>query len=217
VFSPVNFIEDKNGVDFYINDFNKYLAFDGWQVIRENKNIAIKKFVENKPVQQCVIETDKEDTFLKKEFKEIPLEKLKLESALIIILKLRLDEIHNCIKNKIPLAAIFLIGSTLEGILLGYANKYPKNYNMAKSAPRDELDKVKSFHEWTLNDLINVAHEVNHLDLDVKKFSHVLRDFRNYIHPYAQLSSNFNPTEHTVNICWQVLKASIFQLSEIKF
>ncbi len=47
----------------------------------------------------------------------------------------------------------------------------------------------------------------------VKKFSHSLRDFRNYIHPYEQVSSRFNPDEHTARISWQVLKAALFQLS----
>lgn len=41
-----------------------------------------------------------------------------------------------------------------------------------------------------------------------------LRDFRNYIHPYEQVSFRFNPDEHTAKILWQILKAALFQLSE---
>lgn len=41
----------------------------------------------------------------------------------------------------------------------------------------------------------------------------MLRDFRNYIHPYEQWSSGFNPDEHTALISWQVLKAAIHDLS----
>lgn len=55
-----------------------------------------------------------------------------------------------------------------------------------------------------LRDLINE---------EVRKFSHSLRDFRNYIHPYQQLSSQFSPDKHTAQISVQVLKAAIFQLS----
>ena len=51
------------------------------------------------------------------------------------------------------------------------------------------------------------------LKLDVKKFSHELRDFRNYIHPYEQLASKFTPDKHTAEICLQVLKAAIADLS----
>ncbi|MDD2889340.1 MAG: hypothetical protein PHE49_01700 [bacterium] len=61
--------------------------------------------------------------------------------------------------------------------------------------------------------IIDVAHSLDLIDEDVKKFSHTLRDFRNYIHPHLQMSSSFNPNEHTAKICWQVLQASIYQLS----
>ena len=68
--------------------------------------------------------------------------------------------------------------------------------------------------DWTLASLIDVAHEVGLLDLDVKKFSHVLRDFRNFIHPYEQLGQRFSPTQQTINISWQVFKAAFDQLSD---
>ena len=48
---------------------------------------------------------------------------------------------------------------------------------------------------------------------DVKKFSHSLRDFRNYIHPFEQLCSRFIPDEHTAKICLQVFQAAIYQIS----
>jgi hypothetical protein len=40
----------------------------------------------------------------------------------------------------------------------------------------------------------------------------VLRGFRNYIHPYQQMSENFSPNEQTVDICWQVFRAAYSQL-----
>jgi hypothetical protein len=42
-----------------------------------------------------------------------------------------------------------------------------------------------------------------------------MRDFRNYIHPYQQLSSNFDPDEHTAKMCLQVLNAVISDLIKI--
>ena len=41
-----------------------------------------------------------------------------------------------------------------------------------------------------------------------KKFSHSLRDFRNYVHPYEQVVSSFTPDEHTAKVCFQALKAA---------
>jgi hypothetical protein len=48
----------------------------------------------------------------------------------------------------------------------------------------------------------------------VKKYSHSLRDFRNYIHPYEQLSSRFDPDIKTAKISFQVLKAAIADLEK---
>ncbi|MFC2113580.1 hypothetical protein ACFLTA_09960 [Bacteroidota bacterium] len=115
-----------------------------------------------------------------------------------------------------PLAAIFLSGSTLEGVILGVASQSPKVFNQAESSPKDKTGKVKSLSNWTLSNLIDVACEIGLLKEDVRKFSHSLRDFRNYIHPFQQVSSRFNPDEHTAKICWQVLKTAIFQITNNK-
>ena len=68
---------------------------------------------------------------------------------------------------------------------------------------------MKQFQDWTLSEFITVAHEIGLLKPDVQKFSHGLRDFRNYIHPYQQMASGFKPDEHTAKLCFQVLKAAL--------
>ena len=155
-----------------------------------------------------------EDEFISKEFGAVSIEKLGLDSVITCILKQRLDEIRRCLTSRAPLAAIFLCGSTLEGILLGIACARPREFNQSALSPKDKLGKVKPFQDWTLSEFINVARDLNLVGEDVKKFSHALRDFRNYIHPYQQMSSNFNPDGHTAKICWQVLQAAITQLSK---
>jgi len=155
-----------------------------------------------------------EDEFLKKDFDEVSISSLKLDGTITIILEQRLGEINKCLNSKAALATIFLCGSTLEGILLGVALNNTKEFNMATSSPKDKNGKVLQFHDWTLNNLIDVAKEIGFLNEDVKKFSHALRDFRNYIHPYEQASQQFNPDEHTAKLCWQVLKVAIFQIAK---
>lgn len=213
LFAPVNFIGRYAELDNLIKDFNQYLAFDGWQVNRNGTEINFSKAGK---IDFEVKPEIKEDDFLQKEFSEISLDDLGLDSIITEVLKLRFEEIKICLNNKAPLSVIFLSGSTLEGILLGIASKYPKNFNQAKSAPKDKEGKIKQFHEWTLSNYIDTAHELDLLKEDVKKFSHSLRDFRNYIHPYEQVSSRFNPDEHTAKICWQVLKVAIYQLTKNK-
>lgn len=210
LFSPVNFIGRFSELDGFIRDFNQYLAFDGWQVLRNEKEITFCKAGKINFEEKYI---DKEADFLQMEFSDISLEKLGLDNFITETINFRFEEIKKCLMAKAPMAVIFLSGSSLEGILLGIASKYPREFNLSKSSPKDKEGKVKPFHEWTLSNFIDVAFEVGLLKEDVKKFSHSLRDFRNYIHPYEQLSSRFNPDEHSAKICWQVLKAAIFQLT----
>src|SRR5574343_265051 len=134
-----------------------------------------------------------EDEFLSQDIKSVGIDKLKLYVVITLILKQLIDEIRKCLSSKASLAVIFLCGSTLEGILLGIASTNTKEFNQAVSSPKDKTGKVKHFSEWSLADFINVARELDFLGEDVKKFSHAMRDFRNYIHPYQQMSSNFTP------------------------
>jgi hypothetical protein len=211
VFAPVNFIGRFDELDKYINDFNQFIAFDNWKVVREEKEIV---FVKADKINFETKTEIKEDDFINREFGEISIDKLGLDSIVSESLNLRFDEIKKGINSIAPLSVIFLSGSSLEGILLGFASKFPKEFNQANSAPKDKEGKVKSFHEWTLSNFIDTATDIGLLKEDVKKFSHVLRDFRNYIHPYEQISKNFNPDIHTAKLCWQVLKVAVIQLSK---
>lgn len=56
----------------------------------------------------------------------------------------------------------------MEGILLDIAGKNIKQFNAAKSAPKTKEDKVKSLPDWSLENLINTAHELNFLSLNIK-------------------------------------------------
>lgn len=61
--------------------------------------------------------------------------------------------------------------------------------------------------------MIDVAYELGFIERDIKEFSHVLKNFRNYIHPRQQALSGFNPDKHTAEISWKVLQATIASLS----
>ena len=214
LFAPINYIGRYDNLDSFIKDFNQYLAFDKWQVVRNNAEITFKRADKIKIDNTETKAELREDDFLKREFEEINLDKIGLDGTITDVLNLRFDEIKKCLNSDAPLSVIFLCGSTLEGILLGIALGKPKEFNTASSAPKDKDGKVKKLYDWTLNNLIDTAYELGLIKEDVKKFSHSLRDFRNYIHPYEQLSSGFNPDKHTAKISWQVLKAAIYQLGK---
>lgn len=152
--------------------------------------------------------------FLNREFKEISLYKLNIDSTVTEILNKRLIEINKSIIHDAPLSVIIMCGSVLEGILLGVASSKMREFNQSTASPKNkDTGKVLPFYDWTLSNFIDVAHNIGILGLDVKKYSHSLRDFRNYIHPYQQMSSGFNPDLDTAKISWQVLKAGITDLT----
>ena len=212
LFAPISFIETPEKLDSCISEFNKYLAFDKWKVVRSHAEISFQKldkveFTESK-------ESKDEEGFLSQEFSNLNLSNLQLDHSITSVLEYRVKEIESCFSSNAPLSVILLAGSTLEGILLGIATRSPRAFNCAKSAPKNKEQKVKQFHEWSLSNFIDVSKEVNLLHHDVHKFSHALRDFRNYIHPFEQMSTGFNPTMHTAKICLQVLKVAIHQINE---
>lgn len=128
------------------------------------------------------------------------------------ILKSRWDEIQKCIDANAHLAAVILMGSLLEGILLGVFQKNMIEANKAKGAPKDKNGKTKQFADWKLAEMIDVAHQIGWIDIDVKKFSHSLREFRNLIHPYEQMIHKVNPNKDTTHISWLVVQAAINDL-----
>lgn len=212
LFSPIEFIDDPQKLDAHMTELNKYLTFDKWRVVRDNTDISFQKTdkIEFSPSKS----KNDEEGFLNQEFNDLDLKNLQLDHSMTSVLEYRIQEIESCFSANAPLSVILLAGSTLEGILLGIATRNPRLYNCATSAPKNKEKKVKPFHEWSLANLIDVSREIGLIHQDVQKFSHALRDFRNYIHPFEQMSSGFNPTMHTAKICLQVLKVAIHQINE---
>lgn len=215
VFAPIDFIGRITELDSLIVEFNQYLAFDKWQVVRDEAEITFRR-QEKVAVDSSRSSEITEDQFLKLEFQGFDVSSLNLDEAVTNVLNARIDEIRKALSAGCSLSVIFLCGSALEGILLGIALKRPQEFNQSPTSPKNVEGKVKVFQDWTLSNLIDVSYSLGILREDIKKFGHSLRDFRNYIHPYAQVASRFDPDIHTAKICWQVLKAAIFQLQTKK-
>ena len=146
-----------------------------------------------------------EQKFLEKEYAVPKINRLPILSSAATIIQQRVDEAQKALSAKAWLSVIFMCGSALEGILLGIVEERPELF-------KGKFKGKKDLHDRSLAELIDVAYDAELLKLDVKRFSHVLRDFRNYIHPYQQMVANFTPTEDTAKICRQVLKAAVANL-----
>jgi hypothetical protein len=213
VLAPINFIGKFQKLDEHIRDFNQYLTFDKWQVVRSGSDITFQK-LDKVIIDEGIEGKATENEFLNREFTDIDVSKIGLEGVVTDVLQQRIREIEKCFSGEAYLAVILLAGSTLEGIFLGLAISCPRQFNSTSAAPKDGAGKVRQFPDWTLSGFIDVAKELGLIQYDTHKFSHSLRDFRNYIHPYEQLSSGFSPREHTAKICLQVLKAAVCEIGE---
>ena len=126
IFSVEDYIENIEELDQKIADFNKYLAFDKWQVVRENDTITFKRLDKVVIAEPKKASADiQEDAFLKLTF-DVNVDALKLDASISDIIKQRLHETELCVNHDAPLAAVFLIGSILEGVLLGTASAFPR-------------------------------------------------------------------------------------------
>lgn len=212
VLDPVNFVARIEALDKIIAEFNKYLAFDKWKIFRTNEKI---EFVKLQKIEIPETAARKEENeFLQREFTNITVEPIGLEGAIIQVLNERIQEIERTFSSGAFLSTVILAGSTLEGVFLGLATKHPRQFNSANSSPKDKEGKVFPLHKWSLSSYIDVALELKLIQRDTHRFSHALRDFRNYIHPFEQLSSGFSLREHTSKICLQVLRAAISEIGE---
>lgn len=126
----------------------------------------------------------------------------------------RWAEVEKCLQSRAYLASIILMGSLLEGILNWALMKFPEKACRALASPKDSTGKPKPFRDWSLSQMIDVACELGWLEMDVKRFSHSVREFRNLVHPYQQLKEGVTPDEDTCKISWQVVRASINDLEK---
>ncbi len=138
------------------------------------------------------------------------------DGSLAEVLSLRWQEAQKCVNAEAYLAAVVMMGSILEGVLLHKLEANPAAGNQANRAPKDpHTGKPKPFHEWGLSALIDVAHELRWLQGDVTRFSHALRESRNIVHPYVERLHPDRPDRDTCAICWQVVRAAVADLLEM--
>jgi hypothetical protein len=81
--------------------------------------------------------------------------------------------------------------------------------------PPRNRDGQLPVEEWKLSHLIDVAHKCRWIDLDVKRFSQELREYRNMVHAAGELKDGHHPDGYTFAICREVVVAALNDLSRI--
>jgi hypothetical protein len=129
------------------------------------------------------------------------------------IIQARWLEAQRCQHAGAYLAAVIIMGSILEALLLARCSMSPSDAYQSSAAPKDRNSgKNIALHDWSLSVLIDVSVSKLWLKTDRGGFSHALRQSRNIVHPYEQARSGANFDEATCKVCWQVLNASVDDL-----
>jgi hypothetical protein len=122
------------------------------------------------------------------------------------ILTRRWQEAERCLKAEAGLASMVMMGGLLEALLMARIERLPdkKPVFTAKAAPKDRTAKTLPQKEWTLHNYIEIAHELGWIGETAKSVGVVLRDYRNYIHPYKELTDGVELTTDDATMLWTV-------------
>lgn len=94
-----------------------------------------------------------------------------------------------------------MLRSVLEGALHDVVRQRPAEAYRSPSSPKGQNGKPRDSTAWKLAELIDVAHACEWIELDARRFSRQLRDYRNMVHPDRELVDAHHPDEDTVAIC----------------
>jgi hypothetical protein len=125
------------------------------------------------------------------------------------ILTNRWLECCTCLTSGAPLAATVMMGGLLEALLLARINKEQNKTSIftATTAPKDKsTGKTLPLKDWTLRHFIDVTHELNWISQSAKDVGEVLRDYRNYVHPYKEFSHGVRLREDDASLFWEISK-----------
>jgi hypothetical protein len=158
--------------------------------------------------------TEDDVAFLNKDLGTLNLDALPPELTAGQVIADRMSEIDRTLEADAPLAVIFLVGSTVEGLLSELAIGHRTEFLASNAAPKLK-GKPKPLGQWNLAELITVARERGVLSEDVARHADQVRNFRNYIHPRQQLKERFVPRIETARIAQQVLKGVLADLERL--
>lgn len=129
------------------------------------------------------------------------------------ILIRRWAECENCVAVKATLASIVMMGGLLEALFLTRINVAgTASLSGNPKCPKEKGGRIKSLKDWTLWDMIEVADAEKWISVTLKSIGHLLRDYRNWIHPHKELSSGTTLGPDDSQMLWQVVKEMAKQI-----
>lgn len=126
------------------------------------------------------------------------------DAALRTIIERDYAELKLLLQVKAWKSAVILAGSILEAILHDRLSSNPtRNTTAIASLKRSP----KPLDDWGLQKLIDVAEDIGALPSSVAKtIDHVVRDFRNFVHPKKEIRSAHSCGEHQAKLAYHALE-----------
>jgi len=97
-------------------------------------------------------------------------------------------------------SVIIMCGSAMETILLDLLKQDEENAKSSQKAPEEN-----NLEKWPLNDLIEVAIDLNLVTEGIAKLSHPVREYRNIIHPGNEIRNKIDFDKEEARIAIEVL------------
>ena len=141
------------------------------------------------------------EALLRAELK-VPITQVIADEALAAAVEQRLGEARLCEQAGAYVAAIIMLGSLLEGVLIA---------TVSERLP-GELDRRRN--HIGLQELIILAHKEQWIQVDARLGSDMIRQYRNYVHAAAQARMGHLPDADTLKMCWPVVNATLNDLAE---
>jgi hypothetical protein len=139
---------------------------------------------------------------------------LDVSNELLTLLNDRWREVEACFSLGAYLATTIMLGSILEAALFAALRKHYTIIIERNCGAKDERGNLKTAGQWTLADMIDIAHKMKFAKNQLKMFSHSVREYRNLVHPEAQLRSQTFPASEDCRIAAIVLCAVVRDLSK---
>ncbi|MGW4501480.1 hypothetical protein ACWENR_23060 [Micromonospora sp. NPDC004336] len=169
---------------------NSVLVMEGFEIAHSQGRPAIRPY--KRPEDQ---EQQPPDVML-----HVAMADIVRDADLAAILESRLNEARVCDRNGAYSSAVIMLGSLLEGVLL----------DAVKARMPGSSEPLK---KWNLHNLLETAHDNKWIQTDVHGFATTLREYRNLVHPNAQVKIGHAPDQDTVLMCWPVINAALNDLA----
>ncbi len=102
------------------------------------------------------------------------------------------QEVKKAFENGLYKSVVVLCGAIIESLLINalslIENEAKLSYYQKYLKSKNQADKPPEIENWKIYQLIEIANQQGIISIDAVQFSHVVRNYRNLVHLYAQKS-----------------------------